>query len=158
MGERSYSLAAVATRIVVGLVALVLFLGPAIAKLLHLEGADELTMSTPAYWIGLVAPSFFLGALWSTSGVFDRMHRGDGFGPALVCGLRDIGACLMLGAFAATVVQPSLIYLFANGFREMRGVRFNYDVENLTLLLIGFVLVALARQGRELQSKLDEFV
>jgi hypothetical protein len=55
-------------------------------------------------------------------------------------------------------VQPSVLFLMGNGFTEMRGVRFNYDVENLTVALIGFVFLALARQGQALQSKLDEFV
>jgi hypothetical protein len=40
----------------------------------------------------------------------------------------------------------------------MRGVRFNYDVENLTLAMVGLVLILLARQGQNLKSKLDEFV
>jgi hypothetical protein len=64
----------------------------------------------------------------------------------------------MLGSFAAVVVQPSLIFLIGNGFSEMRGVRFNLDVENLTLALVGLMLTLLARLGRGLQSKLDEFV
>ncbi len=86
------------------------------------------------------------------------MHRGDAFGPAMVRGLREIGGSLMLGAFAAIVVQPSLIFLIGNGFSEMRGVTFDLDVENLTLALVGLVLILLARQGQKLKSKLDEFV
>jgi hypothetical protein len=76
----------------------------------------------------------------------------------MVRALREIGGCLMIGAFAAIVVEPSLIFLFDNGFREMRGVRFNLDVENLTLALIGLLLILLARQGQKLQAALDEFV
>ena len=76
----------------------------------------------------------------------------------MVRGLNEIGGSLMLGAFAATVVQPSLTFLIGNGFREMRGVRFNLDVENLTLALVGLILILLAREGQKLKSKLDEFV
>jgi hypothetical protein len=158
MRERSFSVAALVTRIVVGVVGLGLFMGPALVKLLHLEGPDAVGMMESEYWVGLVAPAFFLGALWMSARVFDRIHRGDGFGPAMVRGLREIGVCLILGAFAATVVQPSVLYLMGNGFTEMRGVRFNVDVENLTFALIGFVFLVLARQGQALQSKLDEFV
>jgi hypothetical protein len=56
------------------------------------------------------------------------------------------------------VAQPSLIFLIENGFREMRGVRFNLDVENITLALVGLVLLVLARQGQQLKSTLDSFV
>jgi len=64
----------------------------------------------------------------------------------------------MLGAFATIVVQPSLIFLIGNGFREMRGARFNIDMENLTLALVGLVLILLARKGQQLKSTLEEFV
>jgi hypothetical protein len=158
MVKGSFSVGAVVTRGIVVVVALGLFFWPGVARLLHIEGAGAAAMMEPEYWVGLVAPSFFLGALLMSSRVFDRIHRGDGFGPAMVRGLREIGACLILGAFAATVVQPSVLLLMGNGFTEMRGVRFNYDVENLTVALIGFVFLALARQGQALQSKLDEFV
>ncbi len=40
----------------------------------------------------------------------------------------------------------------------MRGVTLDWNVENLTLALVGVVLILLAREGGKLQSKLDEFV
>jgi Protein of unknown function (DUF2975) len=125
-------------------------------ELLHLQGSN--VMMTPVYWISLLAPAFFLWALWAASEAIVRMDRGEAFGPAVVRGLKEIGGCLMLGSFAAAVVQPSLIYLIGNGFTEMRGVRMDLDVENVTLALIGLVLTLLARQGQKLQSKLDQFV
>src|SRR4029077_6566743 len=127
-------------------------------QLLHLEASNGRVMMTPVYWVSLLAPAFFLWALWAASEVVVRMDRGDGFGPAMVRGLKEIGGNLMLGAFAVIVVQPSLIFLFDNGFREMRGVRFNLDIENVTLALVGLVLILLAREGQKLKSKLDEFV
>jgi hypothetical protein len=151
--------AAIVIRIVVVGLALSLFFEQTGAgRLLHLEGADAGVMATPAYWISLLAPIFFLSALWSASNALVSMDRGVGFGPAAVCALREIGGCLMIGAFAAIVVQPSLIYLMGNGFREMHGVTLDWNVENLTLALVGFVLILLAREGQKLQSKLDEFV
>ena len=72
--------------------------------------------------------------------------------------LVEVGWCLMLGSFAAVVVQPSLIGLIGNGFTEMRGVRFDLTVENLTLASIGLLMVLIARQGQQLKSTLDEFV
>lgn len=116
------------------------------------------SLATAAGWFGLLAPAFFLWALWATSGVWTRMNRGEAFGPAMIRGLKEIGTGLMLGAFSAIVVQPSLIFLSGNGFTEMRGVRFNLDIENLTLALVGLVLIMLARAGAQLKSSLEEFV
>ena len=127
-------------------------------RLLHLDGAGDPAMLTPIYWVNLLAPAFFLMALWAASDAFLRMNRGDDFGPAMVRGLKEIGGCLMLGAFVSILVQPSLIFLIGNGFREMRGVRLDLDVENVTLGLVGLVLILLARQGQKLKSKLDQFV
>ncbi len=151
--------AAVVTRVVIFIFGLALFFEQAGARLLlHLGGSTGPGMLTPAYWISLVAPVFFLGALWAASDVFVRMDRGDAFGPVIVRGLRQIGTNLMLGAFVVSVAQPSLIYLIGNGFREMRGMRFDLDVENITLALVGLLLILVARQGQKLQSTLDQFV
>jgi hypothetical protein len=151
--------AAVLTRVVAVGLGLALFFEQAGARqLLHLDGVSGPVMLTPVFWVSLLAPAFFLAALWSASDVFVRMDRGDDFGPAMVCGLKQIGFNLMLGAFAAIVAQPSLIFLIGNGFREMRGVRFNLDVENITLALVGLVLIVLARQGQKLKTTLDQFV
>lgn len=159
MRKPALSIAALVTRIAVVGLGLALFFEQAGARqLLHLDGSDGRVMMTPVYWVSLLAPAFFLIALWAASDTLVRIDRGDAFGPAMVRGLKEIGGSLMLGAFADTVVQPSLIFLIGNGFREMRGVRFNYDVENLTLALVGLVLLLLARQGQKLKSKLDQFV
>jgi hypothetical protein len=159
MSKPALPIAALLTRIVVVGLGLALFFEQAGARqLLHLDGSDGRVMMTPVYWVSLLAPAFFLRALWVASDAFVRMDRGDAFGPAMVRGLKEIGGNLMLGALAAIVAQPSLIFLIGNGFREMRGVRFNLDVENLTLALVGLVLILLARQGQKLKSKLDQFV
>jgi len=150
---------ALVTRIVVLGLGLALFFEQAGAlRLLHLDGSAGGKMLTPVYWVSLLAPVFFLAALWAASDAFVRMHRGDAFGPAMVRGLREIGGCLLLGSFAATVVQPALIFLIGNGFREMRGVKFDVDVQNLTLALVGLVLLALAREGQRMRNTLDQIV
>jgi hypothetical protein len=155
----SLPIAAIVTRVVILALWLSLFFEQAGARqLLHLDASDGPLLKTPTYWVSLVAPSFFLGGLWAASQALVRMNRGDAFGPVMVCALKNFGYALMLGAFAAIVVQPSLIFLFANGFTEMRGVRFDIDVENVTIALVGIVLILLARQGEKLKSTLDEFV
>ncbi len=152
-------IAALLTRTAVAGLGLALFFEQAgVRRLLRLDGVDDGAMTSPVGWISLLAPAFFLWALWAASGVFVRMDRGEAFGPAIVRGLNQTGAGLMLGAWAAIVAQPSLIFLFRNGFTELRGVRFAFDVENLTLALVGLVLILLARQGQNLKAKLDQFV
>jgi hypothetical protein len=146
-------------RIAILILAIALFVDQADARLfLHLDGVNGNLMGSSAYWVSLVAPAFFLAALWQASEALVRMNRGEAFGAATVRGLKEMGGCLMIGAVAAIIVQPSLIFLFANGFTEMRGVRFDIDVENITLALVGLVLILIAREGKQLQSKLDEFV
>jgi hypothetical protein len=159
MRKKRTPVAAIVTRAVALALGLALFFEQAGARrLLHLDGLNGPVMLTPVYWVSLLAPAFFLAALWAASDVYVRMDRGDAFGPAMVCGLKQIGGSLMLGAFAAVVVQPSLIFLIGNGFRELRGVRFDLDVENITLALIGLVLILIARQGQKLKTALDQIV
>ncbi len=159
MPKLAWPSTALLTRIAVVGLGLALFFEQAGARqLLHLDGSDGRLVTTPDFWVSLLAPAFFLRALWVASDAFVRMQRGDAFGSTLVRGLKDIGGNLILGAFAATVVQPSLIFLIGNGFREMRGVSFDLTVENLTLALVGFVLILLAREGQKLKSNLDQFV
>jgi len=157
--KRPLPIAAIVTRVLIVGLGLALFFDQAGARrLLHLDGSDAGVMMTPVYFVSLLAPVFFLAALWAASETLVRIDREEPFGPAMVRGLKEIGACLMIGAFAAIIAQPSLIFLIGNGFQEMRGVRFNLDVENVTLALVGLVLVLLARKGQELKSKLDQFV
>jgi hypothetical protein len=152
-------IAALLTRFMALALGLALFIGQVGASLLlRLDGVGGNVTVTPAALVNLLAPAFFLWALWAASNAIVRMDRGDAFGPAMVKGLKQIGGSLMLGAFAAAVVQPSLIYLIGNGFSEMRGVRMDLDVENVTLALVGLVLILLAQQGQDLKSKLDQFV
>lgn len=159
MSKGSLPISVIVIRVVILGVWLSFFFEQAGARqLLHLDASDGPLLKTPAYWVSLVAPSFFLGGLWAASRALARVNRGEAFGPAMVCALKNFGYALMLGSFAAIVVQPSLIYLFANGFTEMRGVRFDIGVENVTLALVGMILILLARQGQQLKTTLDEFV
>ena len=159
MPKTTLPIAAILTRIVVLGLGLALFFEQAGARhLLHLDGSSGRIVMTSVYWVSLLAPIFYLAALWTASDAFVRMNRGEAFGPATVRALKEIGVCLMLGAYAAIVVQPTLIFLIENGWRELRGVKFDLTIENLTIALVGIVLIALARQGQHLQSQLDQFV
>jgi hypothetical protein len=159
MPKPALPLPALLTRIAVVGLGLALFSEQAGARqLLHLDDVAGPLAASYVYWFSLLAPGFFLVALWAASNAFAWIGRGEAFGPAMVRALSQIGFSLMFGAFAAIVVQPSLIFLIGNGFTDMRFARFDIDIENLTLALVGGVLVLLARQGQILKSKLDEFV
>jgi hypothetical protein len=147
---------AIWTRMMTIILALALVFG--FDELRQLPGAASAPMAMPEYWIGLLAPGFYLWALWSVSAVFVRLDSGEDFGPAVVSGWRAIGTGLMLGSVAAIIIQPSLSGLFVNNFSSMVGVKFNLDIEYVTLGLVGLVLVMLARRGATLQAQLDEFV
>jgi hypothetical protein len=139
--------------------ALALFFEQAGARhILGLEGASGAGMMTTLYWLSLLSPAFFLWALWAAAQCLGRIDRGESFGPSMVRGLKETGYALMLGAWVAILVQPALIHLFANGFTEMRGVRLDWSIANLTIAMVGFVLAALARAGGRIKAELDEFV
>jgi hypothetical protein len=112
----------------------------------------------PAFWSGLLAPGFYLFALWAASDVFDRMDKGDAFGPAMVKGLREVGSNLIYGAAAAIFIAPSLVFLVDTGFNRLSGLKYHFEIESLTIGLIGFVLYLLAKQGQALKSELDQIV
>ncbi|MDC7676289.1 hypothetical protein [Asticcacaulis machinosus] len=109
----------------------------------------------PAFWLGLLAPGFYLRAAWAASDVFARMDKGDPFGPAMIRGLKSMGSNLMLGAACAIVIAPTLSPLFDDRFR---GVRYDAEIESVTIGLLGLVLFLMAQQGQALKSEMDSFV
>ncbi len=110
-----------------------------------------------AFWAALLAPGFYLCALWPASDVFARMSKGDAFGPAMTKGLRGMGLNLMMGAFAALVFSPTLIRFVETHFRSY-GLHYHVEIESLTIGLLGIVLYMLAKQGQALKSELEKFV
>lgn len=151
--------AALLTRIAVVALGLALFADQAgVAQMPGMHATGVAAVANPARWVELIAPACFLWAVWAAAGVFARMDRGEDFGPAMVRGMTQIGAALMLGAWAAIVAEPALIFLIGNRFRSLNGVRFDASVENLALALVGLALVLLARRGGRLRSDLDQIV
>ena len=112
----------------------------------------------PAFWVGILAPAFYLFALWAASDVFDRMDKGDAFGPAMVKGLKEVGNNMIYGAVAAIFIAPTLIFLIDTNFERMTGFKYHVEIEHLTIGAIGLVLSLLARQGQVLKSELDQIV
>jgi len=136
---------------------LVLFAGQVDLSALSSSGPGVGTRMA-AGLVGLIAPAFFLWAVWSVANVLADLDRGNAFDEAMIRGLQAMGASLMLGAVAVVIVQPGLIYLIGNGFTQMRGVEFALDVNALAIALVGLALVLLARRAAVMKAHLDGFV
>jgi len=112
-----------------------------------------------AFWLSsILAPGFYLCALWELSNVFARMNRGDAFGATMVRALQSTGLCLMMGAAAAVVLAPSFARWMGDNLRGFSGLHFNLDIENVTIGLIGLTLHLLARRGAGVKAELEQFV
>ena len=108
-----------------------------------------------AFWSALLAPGFYICALWETGSIFARLKRGDAFGPSLVRGVRWAGVNLVLGALSALLFAPA-IARYAGA--PAPDAPLDVDIVNLTFLFIGASLVMLARKGAALKSELEAFV
>lgn len=115
----------------------------------------QLLGPVPEFWLGLLAPGFYLCALWSAGSVFFKVDKGEAFSPLAVKALNDVGSNLMLGAVSAVVIAPSLLIWLSDRFR---GVRFDFDIPSVTIGLIGLMLTLLAAQGRKLREDMESFV
>ena len=107
------------------------------------------------FWLSLLAPGFYLSAAWAAANVFGRLDKGTPFTPTLVKGVREVGRNLMWGAIAAIVVVPTMAPWADDRFR---GIRYDPDIESVTIGLVGVVLYILAKQGQALKAELEQFV
>ena len=130
----------------------------ALAFFIQQAAANRAEAFTSVFWVRLLAPFFFVAAMWTASGVIVRVKQGEAFAPAMLRGLVWMGFCLVLGALSAILFQPAMVWLMGNGFSELRGVKFDWSVENLAIGLVGLVLVFIAEHGRRLRAELDSFV
>lgn len=130
----------------------------ALAFLIQQAASNRADAFTSVFWVRLAAPVFFTAAMWAASSVIVQVKQGEAFATAMLRGLVWMGFCLVLGALSAILFQPAMIWLAGNGYSELRGVRFDWSVENLAIGLVGLVLVFVAEHGRRLRAELDSFV
>lgn len=107
------------------------------------------------FWIAVLAPGFYLCALWSLASFFGRAKEPKSFGQEVVKSLRDVGQCLIIGAACAVVLEPSLTVWMIDRFR---GFRYSARIEDITIGLIGAALYLLAASGQRLRDELEQFV
>lgn len=108
-----------------------------------------------AYWVTMLAPGFYLVAAWCAGSVFLRLDKGTAFGPTVVRGLREIGGNLIAGALTAIVFAPTVLPIIEDRFR---GVRYDFEIEPVTIGLIGLLLWLITAAGEKLQSEMESFV
>lgn len=125
------------------------------SKLIVVQSAFFLSLLVPSFWIGLLAPVSYLTALWFAGVVFDRLSKGDDFGPTAVKGMREIGTNLMFGALAAILIAPTLTQ-WVEG--EHGGFKYHYSIESITIGVIGLVMWFIAGAGKRLYEELDQIV
>jgi|GEM_PF-1055120 len=107
------------------------------------------------FWLTLLAPGFYLCALWSTADVFSGLNRGDAFGPVLVKGLRSVGTNLLWGAAAAVFIVPTLSQWAADRFG---GFHYRTDIAAITIGALGLTLWLVAGAGERMRDEMERFV
>ncbi|MFT3997592.1 MAG: hypothetical protein QM667_09310 [Asticcacaulis sp.] len=107
------------------------------------------------FWLTLLAPGFCLCALWSTADVFAGLERGDGFGPVLVKGLRNVGSNLLWAAAASVVIVPTLTAWVSDRFG---GFHYNADITAVTIGALGLTLWLVAGTGEKMRREMESFV
>ncbi len=108
-----------------------------------------------AFWLTILAPGFYLCALWALGAFFTKSRSDDEFGPAMVKSLRETGQDLLIGAAAAILVEPVFSVWLTEGFR---GVRVSLEIEDVTIAFIGAAIFLLAETGKRLRGELEQFV
>lgn len=108
-----------------------------------------------AYVVTILPAGFYLMALVSAGEVFSHMEKSGAFTASIVKGLKGTGENLMWGALTAVVLAPTLVPVLEGRFR---GIRWDMQIESITIGLIGLLLWLITRQGQSLKTEMDSFV
>lgn len=114
-----------------------------------------MSLKLPFFWTGLLVPIIYLCALWSAANVLREFERNKSFNHDLLKNLQAIGANLMYAAMAAILFVPSIEAWINQGSRDLKTA---WDVEAVTIGMIGLILKYIAQRAQSLQGKVDSFV
>jgi len=108
-----------------------------------------------AFWTTLLAPGFYLIALWSLGNFFSRGSSPEVFSSEASRCIRSTGSSLLTGAGCALMVEPLAIATLT-----AEGMHFDVTlvVEDLTIGLIGLALYVLVASAEQLRDELKEFI
>lgn len=108
-----------------------------------------------AFWTSILAPGFYLSAIWDLSGVFRHAGQAGAFGPVFVRSVRGAGRCLAIGAACGLAVAPLAARLLTGQAPVSPLSAWMID---LTFGLIGLSLFMLAASGQKLRNELEQYV
>lgn len=114
-----------------------------------------MSLKLPFFWTGLLVPVTYLCALWAAANFLKKFELSKTFDPAVLECLQSSGAYLMYAAMAAILLVPTLEGWINQG---SHSVKTHWDIEAVTIGMIGLILKFVAQRARNLQSQVDSFV
>jgi hypothetical protein len=114
-----------------------------------------MSLKLPFFWTGLIVPITYLCALWTASNFLKKFESSKSFDHDSLKCLQTIGADLMYAAMAAILLVPTIEAWINQG---SRSVTTHWDIQAVTIGMIGLILKFVSQRARNLQSKVDSFV
>nr|WP_315486411.1 hypothetical protein [uncultured Undibacterium sp.] len=114
-----------------------------------------MSLKLPFFWTGLLVPVTYLCALWAAANFLKKFEHSKSFDDDSLKCLQTIGANLMYAAMAAILFVPTIEAWINQG---SRSVKTHWDIEAVTIGMIGLILKFVSQRARNLQSKVDSFV
>jgi hypothetical protein len=120
-----------------------------------LEDTFMLSLRLPYFWTGLLVPIIYIYALWESADFLKKFELSKSFDNSLLKSLQSIGANLMYAAMATILFVPSIEGWVNQGSRDLKT---DWDVEAVTIGMIGLILKYVAQRAQSLQRQVDSFV
>jgi hypothetical protein len=114
-----------------------------------------LSLKLPFFWTGLIVPITYLFALWAAANFLKNFEHSKSFDNDSLKYLQSIGADLMYAAMAAILLVPTIEAWINQG---SRSVKTHWDIEAVTIGMIGLILKFVSQRAQNLQNKVDSFV
>ncbi|MFZ6800130.1 hypothetical protein [Undibacterium sp. Di24W] len=114
-----------------------------------------MSLKLPFFWTGLLVPVTYLCALWAAANFLKKFEHSKSFDHDSLKCLQTIGANLMYAAMAAILFVPTIEAWINQG---SRSVKTHWDIEAVTIGMIGLILKFVSQRAQSLQDKVDSFV
>ncbi len=109
----------------------------------------------PYFWTGLLVPIIYLFALWEAANFLRTFEISKSFDPDSLKHLQSIGADLMYAAMAAILLVPTIEAWVNQGVRNFKT---DWNLDAVTIGMIGLILKYVAQRASNLQRKVDSVV
>ncbi|WP_395010160.1 hypothetical protein [Undibacterium sp.] len=119
------------------------------------ENTFMLSLRLPFFWTGLLVPIIYIYALWVSADFLRKFELSKSFDHDLLKSLQTIGANLMYAAMATILFVPSIEGWINQGSRDLKT---DWDVEAVTIGMIGLILKYVAQRAQSLQRQVDSCV